>query len=61
MEAAKANCKVSGGKWYFEVTLNSNGRIYIGWCTPDYHPKNHKTGDAWSYDGYSNYKRRRDQ
>eukprot|EP01091_Cochliopodium_minus_P011885 TRINITY_DN3483_c0_g1_i1.p1 TRINITY_DN3483_c0_g1~~TRINITY_DN3483_c0_g1_i1.p1 ORF type:complete len:522 (+),score=119.69 TRINITY_DN3483_c0_g1_i1:30-1595(+) len=62
MEAVKANVVVTSGKWYYEVKMLSAGRFYIGWATTDYDPKLPSgKGDAWTYDGYSNYKRRKDQ
>jgi hypothetical protein len=32
LEAAKANVKVTSGKWYFEVSIVSYGQYQIGWC-----------------------------
>lgn len=29
----KANVKVKGGKWYYEVRINSYGKAQVGWCT----------------------------
>eukprot|EP00759_Apiculatamorpha_spiralis_P055600 PhF_6_TR7852/c0_g1_i1/m.11455 len=30
---ARAECKVYGGQWYYEVSLNSQGLMQIGWIT----------------------------
>ncbi|RNF17898.1 putative ubiquitin-protein ligase [Trypanosoma conorhini] len=48
----RANCRVSGGKWYYEVTLRSQGLIQIGWASSD-DPQTGGVGDtpnSWSID-----------
>ncbi|KAF8291312.1 putative ubiquitin-protein ligase [Trypanosoma cruzi] len=48
----RANCRVSGGKWYYEVTLRSQGLIQIGWASSD-EPQKGGVGDtstSWSID-----------
>ncbi len=52
LQAVRADCSVTAGKWYFEVKLESNGQAQIGYCTEDFdgaaqNPK----GDSWSFDG----------
>jgi len=57
VENFKANVKVRGGKWYFEVKLLSYGKIHIGWCTDKCDIQtNTYTGignddQSWAYDG----------
>ncbi|KEG12676.1 ubiquitin-protein ligase [Trypanosoma grayi] len=48
----RANCRVSGGKWYYEVTLRSQGLIQIGWSSSA-EPQTASVGDtptSWSVD-----------
>ncbi|KAH9577946.1 hypothetical protein LSM04_000370 [Trypanosoma melophagium] len=48
----RANCRVSGGKWYYEVTLRSQGLMQIGWCSSN-DPPDGTVGDtptSWSVD-----------
>ena len=55
---AHAECKVRGGQWYFEVTLNSQGLMQIGWITSSYEPNSalgRGVGDdahSWGIDLY---------
>lgn len=32
-ETVRADVKVRGGKWYYEVKLLGHGKMHIGWCT----------------------------
>ncbi|KAL6069553.1 Ryanodine receptor 44F [Balamuthia mandrillaris] len=56
-ESVKANTKVKSGKWYYEVKLQTNGLMQIGWCTPSFSPnasEGNGVGDddkSWAYDG----------
>ena len=49
---------MGGGKWYYEMTLESNGQILIGWATEDWKlNQNSSVGlgndsNSWGYDGY---------
>jgi hypothetical protein len=58
-ETCKADVKVRGGKWYYEVKLMTYGKIHIGWCNSTCNIQaNAYTGigndnDSWSYDGSS--------
>nr|CCC51780.1 putative ubiquitin-protein ligase, fragment [Trypanosoma vivax Y486] len=48
----KANCSVSGGRWYYEVTLRSQGLMQIGWRSSA-DPQDASVGDtpcSWSVD-----------
>jgi len=56
-ETVKADVKVKGGKWYYEVKLLGYGKMHIGWCTDkcniqtnSYTGIGHDT-ESWSYDG----------
>lgn len=42
---------VTAGKWYYEVTLASNGQAQVGWCTQTFDPADATLGDSWTYDG----------
>lgn len=35
-QTARANVRVHGGKWYFEVTPATTGTIYFGWCAKEF-------------------------
>eukprot|EP01091_Cochliopodium_minus_P010112 TRINITY_DN2637_c0_g3_i1.p1 TRINITY_DN2637_c0_g3~~TRINITY_DN2637_c0_g3_i1.p1 ORF type:complete len:216 (-),score=53.43 TRINITY_DN2637_c0_g3_i1:107-754(-) len=49
---------MGGGKWYYEMTLESNGQILIGWATDKWKiTPNSANGlgsdsEGWAYDGY---------
>lgn len=56
-ETVRADVKVRGGKWYYEVKLLGHGKMHIGWCTDkcnitanSYTGIGHDT-ESWSYDG----------
>lgn len=49
LDYVKSNVRVRGGKWYFEVRLQSPGSFHLGWCSSTYHPQN-GTGHFWGYD-----------
>jgi len=56
-ESVKADVRVKGGKWYYEVKLLGYGKMHIGWCTDkcqiqanSYNGIGHDT-ESWSYDG----------
>jgi hypothetical protein len=57
LETVKADVKVSAGRWYYEVKLQSNGLLQIGWCTDQCNPQSEKSegvgndAHSWSYDG----------
>jgi Kip1 ubiquitination-promoting complex protein 1 len=56
-ESQRADVKVRGGKWYYEVKLLTYGQIRIGWCTDTCNiPTNTYSGvgsdnDSWGFDG----------
>jgi len=56
-ESFRADVKVKGGKWYYEVKLLTYGKIHIGWCNSNCNiQSNTYTGigndnDSWGYDG----------
>jgi len=56
-ESFRADVKVKGGKWYYEVKLMTYGKIHIGWCNSNCNiQSNTYTGigndnDSWGYDG----------
>jgi len=56
-ETCRADVKVRGGKWYYEVKLQTYGQIRIGWCTDNCNIQaNAYTGigqdnDSYAYDG----------
>lgn len=56
-ETLRADVKVRGGKWYYEVKLLTYGQIRIGWCNDTCNiPTNTYSGvgsdnDSWAYDG----------
>jgi len=58
-ETCRADVKVRGGKWYYEVKLLTYGKIHIGWCNSNCNIQaNPYTGigndsDSWGYDGSS--------
>jgi len=56
-ENVRADVKVRGGKWYYEVKLLGYGKMHIGWCTDkcviqtnNYTGIGHDT-ESWAYDG----------
>jgi len=56
-ETVRADVKVKGGKWYYEVKLLGYGKMHIGWCTDkcniqmnSYNGIGHDT-ESWAYDG----------
>eukprot|EP01084_Bolivina_argentea_P286251 491026_1 len=59
-----ANCKLSSGKWYYEIELINviDGRGQFGWCTETQKCSSERrvgTGDTmkgWAYDGYNHIK-----
>jgi len=60
-EHAKADVRITNGKWFYEVKLTTNGKIQIGWCNSRCSvPLNTSafighTDDGWTYDGSSQY------
>lgn len=51
--AARCNVHVTGGKWYFEVRLLTNGSMRIGWATESWTASEALGGDGegWGFDG----------
>eukprot|EP01087_Luapelamoeba_hula_P020146 TRINITY_DN680_c0_g1_i1.p1 TRINITY_DN680_c0_g1~~TRINITY_DN680_c0_g1_i1.p1 ORF type:complete len:395 (+),score=66.43 TRINITY_DN680_c0_g1_i1:102-1286(+) len=56
-DTVKANVKVRRGKWYYEIKLNRQGTIQLGWCNDSFRPDasaGNGVGDdsnSWAYDG----------
>jgi len=58
-ENVRADVKVRGGKWFYEVKLLTYGKMHFGWCTDKCQiATNANTGigndnESWGYDGSS--------
>ncbi|XP_046400098.1 ryanodine receptor isoform X3 [Ischnura elegans] len=52
------NYAVSGGKWYFEYEVLTNGPMRVGWARADCSPGNQlgSDEDTWAFDGYNEEK-----
>jgi hypothetical protein len=60
-----ARCNVAvkgGGKWFYEVKIQTNSQMLLGWCTDSYNqpPDSYKglgcDPESWGFDGYNSYK-----
>jgi len=56
--SARAPVKAHKGRWYYEVTIQTNGQMRIGWAAENYRPAGQNDGeavgsspDSWGWDG----------